>query len=101
MFIEEKLFRPGIIFRSCIELWLGNVYLLLEKEEMTTAKQQKAKPSYDNPQCHFEQNLHHHHEMTGTDLMSCSISGVSGGLAMKTRPMLTPLLLSCHHHINI
>ena len=39
--------------------------------------------------------------MTGTDLMSCSISGESGGLAMKTRPMLTPILLSfClyHHH---
>ena len=31
--------------------------------------------------------------MTGTDLMSCSISGVSGGLAMKTRPMLTALLV--------
>ena len=36
--------------------------------------------------------------MPGTDLMSCSISGVSGGLAMKTRPLLTPLLLSLSTH---
>ena len=40
---------------------------------------------------------HHHHHLYCTDLMSCSISGGSARLAMKTRPLLTASLLLCHH----
>ena len=36
---------------------------------------------------------HHHHHLYCTDLMSCSISGGSARLAMKTRPLLTASLL--------